>query len=323
LCEIMGRSPHLAPEVFNCSAPDTGNMEVLRQYGSPEQQEQWLKPLMEGKIRSCFGMTEPAVASSDATNIESSIERVEDGYIINARKWWTSGAGDPRCKLCILMGKTDTTAPKHKQQSMFCVDMTLPGVRIVRPMRVFGNDDAPHGHPETEFVNVKVPHSAVLLGEGKGFEISQGRLGPGRIHHCMRLIGMADRALELMLQRIHQREPHGSPLYEKGAILQDLADMRIEIEQTRLLTLQAAAMMDAVGNKLAYQQIAMIKVAAPIMAQRVIDKAIQAFGAEGISQDTVLPMLYTGARSLRLADGPDEVHRVSIAKVDLARVSRL
>ncbi|KAL0488318.1 acyl-CoA dehydrogenase [Acrasis kona] len=323
LCEIMGRSPILAPEAFNCAAPDTGNMEVLTIYGTQQQQKTWLTPLLQGEIRSCFGMTEPLVASSDATNIEANIERVEDGYIINARKWWTSGAGDPRCKVCIFMGKTDPTAPKHQQQSMLIVPMDAPGVRVVRAMHVFGNDDAPHGHPEVEFKNVKVPLENMLLGEGRGFEIAQGRLGPGRIHHCMRLIGMAERALDMMLVRVHERYAHGALLLKKGAILKDIADMRIEIEKTRLLTLQAAAMMDTVGNKHAKQQIAMIKVAAPKMALSVIDKAIQSFGGMGISQDTILATLWTHARTLRLADGPDEVHRESIANLELTRTCRL
>jgi acyl-CoA dehydrogenase family protein 10 len=323
LCEIMGRSPMLAPEVFNCSAPDTGNMEVLTLYGNEEQKKQWLIPLLNGEIRSCFAMTEPLVASSDATNIEANIERVEDGYIINARKWWTSGATDPRCKVCIFMGRTNPHAPKHQQQSMILVPMDAPGVRIVRAMQVFGHDDAPHGHPEIEFSNVKVPFGNVLLGEGRGFEIAQGRLGPGRIHHCMRLIGMAERSLDLMIHRVHERVAHGQLLAQKGVILANIAEMRIDIEQTRLLTLQAAAMMDTVGNKLAMQQIAMIKVAAPNMTLRVVDMAMQAFGAMGISQDTILPTLWTQARTLRLADGPDEVHRESIARLELSRASRL
>jgi alkylation response protein AidB-like acyl-CoA dehydrogenase/aminoglycoside phosphotransferase (APT) family kinase protein len=317
LCEIMGRSPHLAPEACNCSAPDTGNSEVLANYGTKEQKDKWLKPLLEGKIRSCYGMTEPLVASSDATNIECSCEKLGENYIINGTKWWTSGAMDPRCSLCILMVKTDPHAPLHKQQSMILVDLKSPGVKILRHLSVFGYDDSPHGHAEIVFDRVVVPAGNILLGEGRGFEIAQGRLGPGRIHHCMRLIGMAERALELMLKRTLERTAFKQAIAKQGTVQADIADSRIEIEQCRLLTLQAASMMDTVGNKVARQQIAMIKVSAPNMALRVIDRAIQAHGAMGINQDTVLPFLWAQARTLRLADGPDEVHRVTIAKLEL------
>jgi acyl-CoA dehydrogenase len=318
LCEIMGRSP-LGPEAFNCSAPDTGNMEVLARYGSPEQRKRWLEPLLDGRIRSGFAMTEPAVASSDATNIEAEIVRDGDHYVINGRKWWTSGAGDPRCEILIFMGKTNPGAVLHSQQSMILVPIKTAGITVKRQLSVFGYDDAPHGHSEIEFTDVRVPAANLLLGEGRGFEIAQGRLGPGRIHHCMRLIGLAERALEMLCRRAVERVAFGRRLSEQGVTLERIAASRIEIDQARWLVLNAAYMMDTVGNRAAKKEIAMIKVAAPKMACRVLDWAIQVHGGAGVSQDFLLAHAYAGARSLRLADGPDEVHRVQIGKLELSR----
>jgi acyl-CoA dehydrogenase len=318
LAEVMGWVGW-ASEVFNCSAPDTGNMEVLARYGTPEQQEKYMKPLMAGEMRSAFLMTEPAVASSDATNIETSIKRDGDHYIINGRKWWSSGAGDPRCKIYIVMGKTDPTADRHKQQSQILVPADAPGIKKVRALQVFGYDDAPHGHFEIILDNVRVPASNIILGEGRGFEIAQGRLGPGRIHHCMRSIGAAERGLQMMCQRLKSRVAFGRPVADQSIWHERIADARCRIEMARLLTLKAAYMMDTVGNKAAMREIAMIKVVAPNVACDVLDMAIQAHGGGGVSQEFPLASMYAGQRTLRLADGPDEVHRAAIAKLELKR----
>jgi acyl-CoA dehydrogenase len=318
LCEIMGRV-HWAPEVFNCSAPDTGNMETLERYGSEAQKREWLDPLLAGKIRSAFLMTEPDVASSDATNIRCRIERQGDHYVVNGRKWWSSGAGDPRCRLFIVMGKTDPEAARHAQQSMILVPRDAPGVKILRPLTIYGYDDAPHGHMEVVLQDVRVPAASLLLGEGRGFEIAQGRLGPGRIHHCMRIIGTAERALELMCRRALGRVAFGKPIAEQGVTRERIAEARIMIDSARLLVLKAAFMMDTVGNKAARAEIAMIKVLAPNVAERVIDWAIQAHGGAGVSDDFPLARMYAWNRTLRLADGPDEVHREAIAKLELSK----
>jgi acyl-CoA dehydrogenase len=322
LAELTGRSPHLAPEALNCAAPDTGNMELLAEFGTPAQQERWLRPLLEGEIRSAFCMTEPDVASSDATNIGTRIMRDGDEYVITGRKWWSSGAMDPRCQIFIVMGKTDPAAERHRQQSMVLVPRDAPGVTVRRGMTVFGYTDGPHGgHAEIDFDDVRVPADSLIAGEGDGFAIAQARLGPGRIHHCMRLIGMAERALELLCRRVSQRVAFGRPLAEQGVIQDWIAESRVRIEQARLLVLKTAWLMDTVGNKGAHTEIQAIKIVTPVMAGWVIDKAIQGFGGAGVSQDTPLAALWAQARTLRLADGPDEVHRASLARRELRRWS--
>jgi len=319
LCEVMGRAYPFGPEIFNCSAPDTGNMEVLVRYGTPDQRARWLQPLLDGTIRSCFAMTEPEVASSDATNIQSRIVRDGDDYVINGHKWFVSGAGDPRCAVAILMGKSRPEAPRHMQQSMILVPMDAPGLTVRRHMTVFGYDHAPHGHADITFDNVRVPASNMLLGEGRGFEIAQGRLGPGRVHHCMRLIGAAERALEAMCQRVQSRVAFGKPLAEQGTIRADIAESRMDLDQARLLTLKTAFLMDTVGNKAARKEIAMIKVVVPRAAARVIDRAIQAHGAAGVSGDLPLAAAWVQARATRILDGPDEVHRETVVKFELKK----
>jgi len=322
LCELTGRS-HIAPEIFNCNAPDSGNMEILSRFGTVEQKKRWLEPLLEGEIRSCFGMTEPAVASSDATNIESLITTDGDDYIVNGTKWWTSGAGDPRCKLCIFMGKTDPSAKAYNQQSMLLIPMNTPGVKILRALDVYGFDDAPHGHMEVAFENVRVSKTeSILLGEGRGFEIAQARLGPGRVHHCMRLIGAAERAVELMVERVATRKAFGKALVQQSLVRDQIAECRMQIDQARLLTLHCANSMDNHGNKVTRDLIAMIKVVCPRMACDVIDRAVQCFGGMGVCQDTPLAGMWIGARSLRIADGPDEVHKQTIAMLELGRQSK-
>jgi len=320
LCEIMGRSV-MGPEVFNCSAPDTGNMEVLERYGTDEHKQKWLKPLLAGEIRSCFSMTEPDVASSDATNIRLSILRDGDHYVVDGRKWWSSGAGDPRCKIAIVMGKSNPDAERHQQQSMILVPLDTPGVKIERMLHVFGYDHAPHGHAQIHYDRVRVPVDHLLLGEGRGFEIAQGRLGPGRIHHCMRAIGVAERALATMCKRVESRVAFGKKLSEQGTIMADIATSRLEIEQARLLTLKAAYMMDTVGNKAARAEIAMIKIVAPQVCLAVLDRAIQAHGALGVCQDADLAWQWANARTLRIVDGPDEVHRDAVAKWEFRKHS--
>lgn len=318
LCELMGRSL-IAPEACNCAAPDTGNMEVLARYGTPEQQQRWLTPLLDGTIRSCFAMTEPDVASSDATNIRTAIVRQGGEYVITGRKWWTSGAGDPRCRIAIVMGQTDPAAPRHQRQSMVLVPMDTPGVTVTRMLSVFGYDDAPHGHGEVVFDEARVPVSNLLLGEGRGFEIAQGRLGPGRVHHCMRMLGLAERALELLCARVTSRVAFGKPLAEQGTLRADIAESRLAIEQARLLVHRCASLLDTVGSQGARADIAMIKVVAPRVALAVLDRAIQAHGGAGVSQDTFLAGAWAQARALRIADGPDEVHRETVARLELGK----